>query len=179
MAVALLALAAGCGQQDDTAGVASVKGTGTTGTTGTTAQASAGPTASVDPEEQGRKFAQCMRDHGVDMPDPDSDGGGGVKIRVDAKGDPSKVDKAMQACRSLSPFGQKGREMTPEQQEKARAFAQCMRDNGVDMPDPDFSGGGIGLRIGGPNSKIKPDDPKLKKAMEACRDKMGPIGVPK
>ncbi len=31
------------------------------------------------------------------------------------------------------------------------AFAACMREHGVDMPDPDLSGGGGGgFRIGGP-----------------------------
>ncbi|GAA3834252.1 hypothetical protein GCM10022226_64500 [Sphaerisporangium flaviroseum] len=176
MAVALLALAAGCGQSAASSdGVASVK------RTQSTPQASATPTASVDPEEQGRKFAQCMRDNGVDMPDPEPDGNGRVRMRIGEKNaDDTKLDKAMKACRALSPFGQKGREITPEQQEKARAFSQCMRDNGIDMPDPDFSGGGVGIKIGGPDGKIKPDDPKFKKAMEACRDKLGgPVGAPK
>lgn len=173
MAAALLALTAGCGQSPAATEVASVKGTSAA------PGASASPTASIDPGEQGRKFAQCMRDHGVDMPDPESEGGGRIKMRVAAENaDSAKVDKAMEACRSLSPFGEKGRDLTPEQQERMRAFTQCMRDNGVDMPDPDFSAGG-GIKIGGPDSKLKPDDPKVQKAVEACRDKMGAVGGPK
>lgn len=169
VAVALVALAAGCGQSQATTEVASVQGTETA------PQASATPTASVDPKERGRKFAQCMRDNGVDMADPDPDDGGRIRLAIPKGVDPSKVEKATKACRSLSPFGEKGPEMTPEQQEQMRAFVQCMRDNGVDMADPDFSNGG-GIKIGGPNSKIKPDDPKFQKASQACRDKMGPIG---
>ncbi|GII57157.1 hypothetical protein Pth03_55460 [Planotetraspora thailandica] len=167
MAVALLAPAAGCGQQDQTGGgVASVKGTSAA------ARPSASPSA--DREEQGRKFAQCMRDHGVDMPDPQADANGRMSLRLDSKGGTAKIDEAMKACQSLSPFGDKGRALTPEQQDQARAFAQCMRDNGVDMPDPDFSGGTV--KIGGPGMKINADDPKFTKAMEACRDKMTAIG---
>ncbi|WP_424528843.1 hypothetical protein ACOZ38_03950 [Sphaerisporangium viridialbum] len=168
VAVAFLALAAGCGQPATSGGVASVQGTKTASPTG------ASPTASVDREEQGRKFAQCMRDNGVDMPDPQADGGR-VAIKIPKGADRATMDKAMEACRSLSPMGEKGGTISPEEQENVRAFAQCMRDNGVDMPDPDFSKGG-GIRIGGPNSKIKPDDPTFKKAEEACRDKLGGLG---
>jgi hypothetical protein len=48
----------------------------------------------------------------------------------------------------------------------ARAFAQCMRDNGLpDYPDPDPNG-----RSGAGHEKFKPDDPKVKAATEKCRD---------
>ncbi|MEV7965743.1 hypothetical protein AB0O34_07140 [Sphaerisporangium sp. NPDC088356] len=172
VAVAFLALAAGCGQSATSGGVASVQGTKTASPNGAT------PAASVDPAEQGRKFAQCMRDHGVDMTDPEA-AGGRIAIRIPKGADRATMDKAMEACRSLSPMGEKGRTIPPEDQEKFRAFTQCMRDHGVDMPDPDFSKGGA-IRIGGPNSKIKPDDPTFKKAQEACGDKLdGPGGVAK
>ena len=40
-------------------------------------------------------------------------------------------------------------EATGFSQDAARVkFAQCMRDNGVDYPDPDFSGGGGVISIG-------------------------------
>ncbi|MEU8268328.1 hypothetical protein AB0B89_14300 [Sphaerisporangium sp. NPDC049002] len=168
VAVAFLALAAGCGQPATSGGVASVQGTKSPSSTG------ASPTASVDPQEQARQFAQCMRDHGIDMADPEPGMGGGVKIEV-PKADQAKADKAMEDCRSKTSFGEKGPEMTPERQEQMRAFTQCMRDNGVDMPDPDFAHGG-GIMIGGPDSKVQPDDPTFKKAQEACRDKLGPQG---
>ncbi|MFD0736095.1 hypothetical protein [Planotetraspora mira] len=169
VAAALLAFAVGCGQAGASPGVASVKGTETA------SQASASPAPSVDPAEQGRKFAQCMRDHGVDMPDPETDGKGGMRIRVNAgKGGEAKVEKAMEACRSLNPMGEKGREISPEQQEQALAFTKCMRDHGVDMPDPDFSGGGVKITGRGPG--FSPDDPKFQEASEACRDKLGPMG---
>ena len=49
------------------------------------------------------------------------------------------------------------------------AFAQCMREHGVDIPDPQFGeGGGAGLRLRSSN----PNDPKFREAEEACRDKL-------
>ncbi|MGN9782117.1 hypothetical protein ACTMTF_11855 [Nonomuraea sp. ZG12] len=163
LAAALITLVAACGNQPSTTGVASV--TRASGTPAT----SASPTASTDPAEQGRKFAQCMRDNGIDMPDPDPADG---NVRIMTKKDAGKGDmkKAMEACRSLAPFKDR-KELTPEDQEKMREFARCMRDNGVDMPDPDPDGGAV--RIKGGNG-IKPGDPTFQKAMEACRD-MAPL----
>jgi hypothetical protein len=62
-------------------------------------------------------------------------------------------------------------------QEQALAFAKCMREHGVDMPDPQFSGdGNFGIAISsGPddssNSGGPPFDPnsqEFKDANEAC-----------
>src|SRR5919109_1855174 len=38
--------------------------------------AAATPAASIDPRDAALAFAQCMRDHGVDMPDPQFSGDG-------------------------------------------------------------------------------------------------------
>ncbi|MGI5490156.1 hypothetical protein [Microtetraspora malaysiensis] len=158
MLLAGLALA-GCGSETAGTTVASIsKSSGKPA-------ASASPTGSADPQEQGRKFAQCMRDHGVEMQDPDPNGGGGM-VMTGKQGDKDKIKKAADACRAYSPFGERG-EARPEDVERLRVFAQCIRDNGVDMPDPDANG----QMVGG-NADLKPDDPKMKAAIEACRDKM-------
>lgn len=137
------------------------------------------------PEEQGLKFAQCMRDNGVDMPDPVQDSDGRLEMRVRAgsgRGQqgpaPEKVEAAMQECRQYAPNGGEppSEAERQEMQDAALAHAQCMRENGVDMPDPKFSDGG-GVRIGGPGSKINPESPSFQKAEETCRDKLpGPRG---
>ncbi len=50
--------------------------------------------------------------------------------------------------------------------ERRRAYAQCMRDNGVsNFPDPDANG-----RFGAGHESISRDDPKFKAANEKCRD---------
>ncbi len=45
-------------------------------------------------------------------------------------------------------------------------YARCMRDEGVDMPDPDFSQGGGFIGMGG---DVDPDDPDFRAADEVCR----------
>src|SRR5690348_8193826 len=124
--VLALAGAAACGRSPAGNGIASAGGT---------RSATPHPTASVDPVEQGREFAQCMRDHGVDMPDPQTADSGGVRITVTG-GPNSNTDAAMEACKDKLPNGGTPPSMSPEQQEQLRQFAQCMREHGVDMPDP-------------------------------------------
>ena len=54
-------------------------------------------------------------------------------------------------------------------------YAGCMRDNGVDMPDPDFSGGSVMIDLG----IADPNDPTFQAADEACRSILagfGPMG---
>ena len=54
-----------------------------------------------------------------------------------------------------------------------------MRDNGIDMPDPDFSGGGVRIAIeGGPGGANGPDSETFKAAQKACGGLFGPAGGP-
>ena len=70
------------------------------------------------------------------------------------------------------------RELDPEQQAEMQAraleFAECMRDHGIDMPDPQFDeDGGVAIMIGGPDGA--PIDPAtMQAAQEACGGLMGP-----
>ena len=91
--------------------------------------------------QKAMKFAQCMRDNGVSQfPDPDASGA----LTVDQVANGSSVDtnsptfqQALTACRDLEPAGFTGQKRSPQQQEAALKFAQCIRDNGVaDFPDP-------------------------------------------
>jgi hypothetical protein len=123
------------------------------------------------------KFAQCMRSHGVNMPDPGSNGTGGFSFRSALQGvSPTTLRSAMQACRGDLPSGGFGdRTFTPSPQMKADLlkFAACMRKNGVpNYPDPNFTaGGGFGFfgRGGQSSSGINPQSPAFQKAAAACR----------
>jgi hypothetical protein len=128
----LLALPlAGCGAASRSPSVASAGNPGNGAPTT--------PAASLSPQQKALKFAQCMREHGVDMPDPDVSSGGTVRIGGPGV-DLSKADAALAACREFSPIGA-GNRPDPAGQENMRKFAQCMRDNGVpNFPDPDPSG---------------------------------------
>jgi len=95
--------------------------------------------------EAALKFAKCMRAHGVDMPDPTP--GGGIRIGGPDMGpqDQQRMEDAQKACQKIL---EKVRppEMSKEDQQKfkdqALEFARCMREHGIDMPDPQFQGGG-------------------------------------
>jgi hypothetical protein len=163
VAIALLALA-GCGAPDGpdvaTAG-------------GDRPAASPTPTApSGDREEQIRQFAGCMREHGVDMPDPEPGPGGGLGA-VAGSGvfnDPD-FQTAFAACRSKLPNGGEPPKLNPDQLDRYRQFAACMRDNGVDVPDPDPDGT-LRLGNGGRFGNVNPADPKVQAALTACREKL-------
>jgi hypothetical protein len=93
-------------------------------------------------QEQGVKFARCMRDNGVgEFPDPDASGG----LTIDGVLNGSSLDpstpvwkEAIAACRDLQPPGFTGDpDVSDAEQETRLEFAQCIRDNGVeDFPDP-------------------------------------------
>jgi hypothetical protein len=133
------------------------------------------------------KYAQCMRRHGIDMPDPKFSGDGGVSIQAAPPGDSSggspqgpspQFEAADKACSHFidDAVNSSGHKPDPQQQEKmqeaALAFAKCMRAHGVDMPDPTFSGNGrVSQQAGG-----NPDDPKFQAAQKACQSKMPGFG---
>ncbi|WP_302893422.1 hypothetical protein [Actinomadura luzonensis] len=160
----LAALAAGCGGQSGGPGVASVAGASAP------PPASASPSATADPQEQGRLFARCMREHGVPMDDPDTKDGGLVKIIGEGL-DKNTIKQATDACRQYAPSLDR-KSLDPQQVEQLRQFARCMREHGVNMPDPDPDGG----FASGTARAFKPDDPAFKKAFEACRDTFPRIG---
>jgi hypothetical protein len=136
-------------------------------------------------EEAALEFAECMREHGVDMPDPQvgQDGGGVAFGFQKGKGGTTSganpnapaTKKALSACEGK--LGPMGEPPSAEEQEKfkeqALAFAECMRENGVDMPDPQFGAEGkVTQRIGGPGSSgPKPNSPAFQQAQEACQSK--------
>jgi hypothetical protein len=164
-------IAAGCGSDPATPGVAAVADTTTTTesqSNGSNGNGSNGNGSSkVDSPVA---FSACMRSHGVPkFPDPSS--GGGVSFGPGSGIDPSspKFRAAEKACQKLSP---RGETMSPAQQAKAQAqmlkFSSCMRSHGVpNFPDPQFSGGGARLTIG-KGLGIDPASSKFKAAQKAC-----------
>jgi hypothetical protein len=131
-------------------------------------------------EEDALKFAECMRDNGIpDFPDPTVDEDGNVQIfgRRGGSGQPpvdpqsQQFQDAVDACRELLPT----QTLTPEDQSAAQdqllAMTQCMRDHGIDVPDPDFSEEG-----GGPRSVfegVDTNDPNVRAALEECQAQIG------
>ncbi|WUH97194.1 hypothetical protein OHR68_27115 [Spirillospora sp. NBC_00431] len=157
-----LALAlTGCGGDDgDSGGVASAAGAKTNGA------AAGGGGQKLSRDEMGVKFAQCMRENGVQMEDPKP----GEGIRLMIKGVPkATVDKAMEACRQYNPQANATGAPDPKQQERGRKFAECMRKNGVEkFPDP--KPGQRGIMI---DKNTVGDDPDLESAQQKCQDLLG------
>jgi hypothetical protein len=133
------------------------------------------------------KYAKCMREHGIDMPDPQRVGSGGIKQTMKGKpGSRAKMDAANKDCQKYMQIGG-GRAPSAAEQAKAKdamlAYAKCMRDNGVDMPDPKFSnsGGGVTFQLGGPGNKggstggPNPDSPTFKAADKVCHSKLADL----
>jgi hypothetical protein len=119
-------------------------------------------------------FAECMREQGVDVPDPSPGSGGRITFAVPPGGDDAAFRRAQEACQKHL---EKARppELSEEQQrefrERALKHARCMREHGIDMPDPTFDErGGIQQRIEG---DIDPSDPRFQEAQEAC-SRFGP-----
>jgi hypothetical protein len=122
------------------------------------------PAASLDPDARNLKFAECLREQGLDVPDPEP--GKGMTLKFGPGNDQQKVQAAMEACREWAPQGMAGGAAPdPSRDATIREYAQCMRDNGVDaFPDPE--GGMI---------RLNPDageDPDLKTAEKACASLM-------
>ncbi|MFI6537735.1 hypothetical protein ACIBHY_35165 [Nonomuraea sp. NPDC050547] len=132
----------------------------TTGTGATTAGASASPSGNA--RDAQLKFAQCMRENGVEMDDPAEDGR--IQFKVGQGTDRSKVEKAQKECQKhlKGVMGDQGGAMDPKRRDQMVKFAQCMRENGINVPDP-TANGGI-MMTGGPG-----DEEKMKKAQEACK----------
>jgi hypothetical protein len=122
-------------------------------------------------------FAKCMREHGVDMPDPKFGEGGGVSM-VRKKGtDPETDRKAEQACKHFQdeikppPASE---EEKAESKKRALANAKCMREHGIaNFPDPQFDESGrVTLRLDR-KAGVDPEDPKFQAAQKACAKQTG------
>ncbi len=106
-----------------------------------------------------------------DFPDPDPDGNfsGG-----DAKNlDRTKLVPAMEACQDLATgtIGKATSQMTADQAEKFRAYAGCMRDHGIDMPDPDPNGSLLTWAQSW-QSTVNTGDPNFKTSSDACQKQL-------
>ena len=149
------------------------------------ADSSAAPSASLDPEAAQLAFADCMREQGIDMPDPETvgggGGGGGGAVQIGGRGeDREKFQAAMEDCdHFLEQAGAFRGEMDPEMLDKMVEFAGCMREHGIDMPDPNADGGIMiqrnddGNVTNGNGANIDPESEAFQEAQEACQPILG------
>jgi hypothetical protein len=151
MAVTLALSACGGGEGDDVASAGGERNTAAPRETDS-------PTP-ADPDAQALVFAGCMRDNGVDMPDP----GPGEQGLADAfesvasKYDRKTLRTAIAACQDRMP--QYAQEQEHEEGWQLE-LAECLRKQGLDVSDDPFDDAHQG----------RVDVGEFSAAMEVCRD---------
>ncbi len=126
-------------------------------------------------------FANCMREHGIDMPDPQFNGDGGGVFSGAAEGGagtrstrPSWTPPRRPASRTWTRCSSNMPPTDPaeleEEKQQMLDFAQCMRDHGIDFPDPQINtdGGGLQVQMGGPG--MDADSPGVQGGQRGLRD---------
>lgn len=183
---AVVLAACGGGGGDKSAEVASLSGGATTTAAGSGEEAS-----EEDFQEAMLDYAACMREHGVDMDDPQFDSDGRVTMRVgdDDEGDGAAggsgpredpdFAEAEEECRDIiesvrSEF-QPDEEQQAEMQESLLAFAECMRAEGIDFPDPQFDSDGRPVFDAEEDRRMQfdPEDSGFQAAQEKCQEELG------
>jgi hypothetical protein len=176
LAAAVLAVAAAaCGGSDDEPEVAELPAAADTGEP----ENGATTDAARDPRDILVDFTRCLREEGVDVPDPDFEADPAeAREQLEEAGidlDDPRVQEAVQTCQPL--LGGILQSLTPEQVQAFRdaivEYAECMREHGIDLPDPDFSGG---LDIFG--GAVDPSDPAFQEANEECSEIFGDLTNP-
>jgi hypothetical protein len=129
-------------------------------------------------QEYALKSAECMRRHGIDVPDPKP--GQGVMING-AVGNPDELARAQHACeRELGkpPVPELSEKEQRELRERALKHARCMRAQGIDFPDPTFGANGeVRIELNADGGTPPLDDPAFKAADAKCRKYLGRAGA--
>jgi hypothetical protein len=121
------------------------------------------------------KFTECMRGHGIDVPDPKPG-----SFQIPAGTDPSAT-AAMHACQHWLPSLDTGTAGSPSgnlaaEMPRLIAYARCMRGHDIAMLDPN-SFGALNLgQVPGITSDFGRYSPQFRAADAACRHLL-PAGV--
>jgi hypothetical protein len=171
MLTAVVTLTA-CGGDDGGVTLGSGEGGGTTFGGG-----GGGGGSTEDQEQAILDMYQCLRDYGLDVEDPDTSGGAGMRMGPNSGIDPENPEHraALDECSEesgIGRMGQGGGGGNMADPEKLMDFVECMRENGIeDMPDPSAEGG---LQM--PDG-INLDSEEFQAAAEACRGELDGGGM--
>ncbi|MEU6863524.1 hypothetical protein ABZ924_09655 [Streptomyces sp. NPDC046876] len=117
--------------------VTACTGTGTGSPDGKKSGAPQGNGTTGQDADKALKVRKCLREHGIDAPDPQpGQDPRGMTLGTGSE-DPEALKKAFEACGMQAPGTG---EMPQQEKDKALKWAKCMRDNGVNVPDPEFKG---------------------------------------
>ena len=171
--LALALVAAGC-SSDGNEGIASLEASDTTDAPATTSD------LRLESENALLEFTQCLRDQGLDVDDPELDADGEFRFTMPIgefmeRMNSTESRAALDACQQYlagvtQQFG--GFDRT-DIEDRLLAYAECMRQNGYDMGDPDLSGGfQLNPEPGeapGAFGNIDTDDPAFQAANDVCQ----------
>ena len=126
----------------------------------TSSGGAAATTSTADQDASRVRLQECLREHGVEL-GPDA---GDL--------DQEKVNEALEACDRYrqEAFGDLSDEERQELQDQATELTQCLRDQGLDVPDIRV-GSGVGALL-----ELDRDDPEVQEAFDACRDQLPELG---
>jgi hypothetical protein len=120
-------------------------------------------------QDAGLNYARCMREHDIDVPDPQP---GRMSRLVDPElaNDPG-FREADEDCRKhLEGLASELDEEQRRKFEDARLeFSRCMREKGFDVPDPRSAGG---AEQANPLGELDLEDPRVQQAMDACGERL-------
>ena len=131
-------------------------------------------------DEAQLKFAQCMREHGVDVPDPKPGAGGfGIQINSSDPRENQNFQDAQDACGDIlqKAIPEGDRPDPAEMRDKLHKLTECLRDKGYDVPEPQVFGPGDAPPDNPPapdkNLQDLMDDPDFQQAQEDCSKDAG------
>jgi len=164
------------------AGIASLAGPDAIGTADE-------PAVELGSEEAMFALAGCLREQGFDVQDPEVDDDGLPRLRSmfgslfeEGEVDRRAIGVALAACSEFldAITTQFERPDRSEIEDQLYEYAACMRDNGFEMADPDFSGEPGQGQAGGPFAGVDRGDPEFLAAHAVCEDLFvgGPGGGP-
>ncbi|QES42238.1 hypothetical protein DEJ49_15680 [Streptomyces venezuelae] len=108
------------------------------------------------------KERECLRKQGLKVAEPKSDEDvSGITIGGDMSKE--KMEAALKKCGAGG--GRSGKGPSQADKDKMLKYAQCMRENGFNMPDPKFDGGAMQAQPMPKGAEAK----KMEKAAEACK----------
>jgi len=179
----LLVVSASCKSDQSNSSVARVDESSDTATSSTTENNA--EDEDLTNEEIVTRFSACMRDQGFDTADPELNADGTVNLgalkesiaqdpNYDPKSKSGKSASALEDCVPLLAGATFTKEASPEDeiglQDNLLAFAQCLRDEGLDVSDPDFSGDGQFSKDF--ISNIKGAESRVQSSIDLCSERI-------
>ncbi|OLT25351.1 hypothetical protein BJF79_44355 [Actinomadura sp. CNU-125] len=87
--------------------------------------------------QQRQKFENCMKEHGVELPDVPPGVKEGEQEIVPLSGSSAEHEAARAACAKFAPSQDAGEDVTAADQDRALKKAECLRQQGIDAKDPE------------------------------------------